>query len=78
MANSATLQATTIEQQLIELINLIQILERNSAKNPDNRDFVSGTYNSNTGVFSATINIPCEPTVINGSTGYAATAYLID
>lgn len=79
MAAAFTLTATTAEQQLIELINQIQILESNVASNPDKKDCVSGTYNSNTGVFSAQITMPCTPIVgANGSTGYQATTYLGD
>jgi hypothetical protein len=79
MATAKVLNSATIEQQIVELINQIQILERGEDTNLNNNDFVSGTYNSNTGIFSATINIPCSPSVAaDGTTGYVATEYLTD
>lgn len=79
MANPFPLTATTAEQQLIELINQIQLLELRPSSNPDKKDCVSGTYNSNTGVFSAQITMPCTSIVgANGSTGYQAVSYLLD
>ena len=80
MANPVVLKSLTAEQQLIELVNLIQILESDETINIDNRDFVSGTYDSNTRIFTANIRIPCRTYVDpnSGLTGYTAQPYLTE
>ena len=79
MASSATLASTTIEQQLIELVTRIQVLENNATNNPDGQNFVTGSANYDTGVFSGTFNIPFSVNVDgSGNPIITATAYLTD
>ncbi len=79
MASSVTLASTTIEQQLIELVTRIQVLENNTANNPDGQNFVTGSANYDTGVFSGTFNIPFTVNVDgSGNPIINATAYLSD
>lgn len=79
MASAQPTQATTLEQQLVEIVNRVQVVERNSDLNPNNSDFVNGTFDSNTGIFTAQVRIPCEVTIgANGETGYVAVPYLND
>ena len=79
MASSVTLASNTIEQQLIELVTRIQVLENNTANNPDGQNFVTGSANYDTGVFSGTFNIPFSVSVdASGNPIITATAYLTD
>ena len=79
MASSVTLNGTTIEQQLIELVSRIQVLENNTSNNPDGQNFVTGSANTDTGVFSGTFNIPIGVSVDgSGNTVITATPYLTD
>ena len=78
MARPIPLNASSLEQQLIELVNQVQIAEKDSAINTDKLDYVSGTYDSNTEIFTATIRMPCQTYVdpSTGTTGYTAIEYL--
>lgn len=57
MAAAVTLTSTTIEGQLVELITKIQMLERDSATNPDNANRVTGNANYDQGTFTGTFNL---------------------
>ncbi len=79
MASSVTLNGATIEQQLVELVSRIQILENTSSNNPDGQNFVTGSANTDTGVFSGTFNIPFTTSVdASGNPVITATTYLVD
>lgn len=67
LTNTA-LKSTTAEGLALEILMRLQALERTSAKNPDNRNFISGTYNSDTGVFSGSFSLPCDQ-VLDATTG---------
>ncbi|MBD1899265.1 hypothetical protein NDI44_08675 [Trichocoleus sp. DQ-A3] len=74
------LKATTAEGLALEALMKLQALERTPAKNPDNRNFVTGTYNSDTGVFSGTYSFPVIQTIdaTTGNLTLVADEYLED
>lgn len=79
MASPVTLNGSTIEQQLIELVSRIQVLENNTTNNPNGQNFVTGSANTDTGVFSGTFNIPIDVSVDgSGNTVITANPYLSD
>ena len=79
MASSVTLSSSTIEGQMVELVSRIQIAEADSAKNPNNVNAITGSYNQDTGIFSGTFSIPCDAAVdASGLPSFAAQEYLND
>lgn len=79
MASAITTTATTLEGQLLEIIQTIQLSENDSAKNPNGSNNVTGTINTDTNSFSGSFTIPVTPSVgAGGSPTYAADAYLVD
>ena len=79
MASAAVLNGTTIEQQLIELVSRIQVLENSATNNPNGQNFVTGSANTDTGIFSGTFNIPIQVSVDgSGNTVITASTYLTD
>lgn len=79
MASNVTLVATTVEKQLVELITRIQIMESSNANNPENLNRITGSYNQDTGVYSGSFSIQCNPTIdSNGTPSFEAQEYLVD
>lgn len=78
MAAAITTTATTLEGQLLEIVQTMQIAENNSATNPNGSNFVTGTINTDTENFTGTFNIPVTPAIgAGGVATYAAEAYLV-
>lgn len=76
----ADLKSDTKEGLALEALMSLQAIERNPGLNPDNRNFITGTYNSDTGVFAGTYSFPVAQ-VIDAATGQIrleATEYLLD
>jgi hypothetical protein len=77
MAASVTLNATTIEGQLMELVTAIQILENDTDANPNNQNRVTGSFNSDNGTFTGTFNLQIAQAVDNtGKPIFTAVTYL--
>ncbi|MBD1925758.1 hypothetical protein H6F74_05605 [Trichocoleus sp. FACHB-90] len=74
----ADLKADTAEGLALESLMQLQAIERTTARNPDNRNFVTGTYNSDTGIYSGTFSFPVAQTIdpATGNLVLAATPYL--
>ena len=53
-----TLQSTTAEGQMVEIINFLQLQEANTAVNTTAADYVQATYNINTLVYAGTFSLP--------------------
>lgn len=75
---AADLKAGTAEGLALETLMRLQALERTPANNPDGRNFVTGTYNSDTGVYSGTYSFPVTQTIdaTNGNLVLEASEYL--
>lgn len=74
-----TLVSTTIEAYCLECLQYLQWLERQSTRNPDNRNYVTGTYNDDTGVYSGSFTLPVSFTIEGTATSgvkVIATPYL--
>ena len=79
MASAFTLQATTAEGQLAELMERLQILEANPDANPNNENRVTGTRNSDTQAFNGTVNLAFAPSIdAQGRVVYEVEEYLSD
>ena len=76
----ADLKSDTREGIALEALMMLQAIERNPALNPDTRNFVTGTYNSDTGVFAGTYSFPVAQTIdpATGQIRLEATEYLLD
>ena len=77
MAAAHTTVATTVEGQLLELISVLQSYERNSVKNPNSLNKITGTYNQDAKTFSGTYTLDVAETLDNsGDIVIAAVEYL--
>ena len=77
MAAAHTTVATTVEGQLLELISVLQSLERNAVKNPNGLNKITGAYNQDAKTFSGTYNLDVTETLNNtGDIVLAAVEYL--
>jgi len=63
MAAAITTASSSVEQQALEVLMSIQALEANATANPNNNNFVTGTYNSDTKVYAGTFSIPATQTI---------------
>lgn len=64
------LKNDTKEGLALEAILQLQAHERVAENNPDGRNFITGTYNSDTGIFSGTFALPVDLT-FDATTGNA-------
>ena len=79
MASAVTLQSTTLEGQLVELIERIQILESNPDANPNNQNRVTGNNSLDNGNINGTFNIALVTTIdAQGRPVREAVEYLSD
>jgi hypothetical protein len=77
MAAAMSLAATTMEGQLLELVGLMQAKESDAESNPQNANRITGTYNSDTSVFSGTFTLSVTQTIdSNGKIVLTASTYL--
>lgn len=61
MATKPTsIASASLEGAALELLMQIQKLESQSANNPNTRNFVTGTYNSDTNTYAGTFSFPCN------------------
>lgn len=74
-----TFKSSTAAGYLIEIVIYIQNLERNSTTNPENRNYVSGTFNSDSTIFSGSISLPIVMSLDDqGRVVYTAREYLVN
>ena len=79
MASAITLQSTTAEGQLAELMAHIQNLEASDTANPNGENRVTGTYNTDTLAFNGTVNLPVTLALnAQGKPEFTAAEYLSD
>lgn len=53
-----TFKGNTPEKYALEVLMYLQNLERNPTLNPSSRNYVSGTYNSDTGLYQGSFSLP--------------------
>ncbi len=73
-----TFKSTTCAGYLLEAIIYCQNLEKNTAKNPNNQNNISGSFNIDSATFSGTINLPISVSISSdGNVAYIADEYLL-
>lgn len=73
-----TFKSTTCAGYLLEAIIYCQNLEKNPAKNPNNNNNISGTFNIDRATFSGTIDLPILVSInSDGKVLYATDQYLL-
>lgn len=71
-----TFKSTTPEAYALEVLMYLQGLEQISGNNPSNRNFITGSFNSDTGRYSGTFSLPVALSLVSGLPTYTATEYL--
>lgn len=75
--SGGTFKSTTIEATVLEILMFLQLLETDATKNTNNRNFVTGTYNSDTRIYRGTFSLPVAMTIgPNGEAIVTANEYL--
>lgn len=76
--SAGTFVSTTPEGYALEVLMYLQAMEQNETANPANRNFITGSYNSDTGLYQGSFSVPCT-VALDASTGaieYTADPYL--
>lgn len=73
-----TFKSETIEGYVLEVLMYLQNLELQSAKNPNNRNYITGSYNSDSRLYSGTFSLPITQEIgADGTVSFAAVEYLL-
>lgn len=74
-----TFKGNTPEKYALEVLMYLQNLERNPTANPSSRNFVTGTYNSDTGLYQGSFSLPIifNLDAGSGNVNYGADPYLL-
>lgn len=75
---SPTFKSSLPERYLLEVLMYLQGLERVASRNPQGRNAVLGTYNSDSGVYQGSFVIPVDYALVNGIIQVTAKPYLTD
>jgi hypothetical protein len=77
-ANS-TYSSASVEAAVLERLMYLQGLEQQSARNPNSRNFVTGTFDSETKLYQGTFSLPVATEIgSQGEIKFTAIPYLID
>lgn len=75
--SGGTFKSTTIESTVLEVLMYLQFLEADATKNTNGRNFVTGTYNSDTRIYRGTFSLPVAVAIgPNGEAIVTANEYL--
>lgn len=77
--SGGTFKSSTCEAYALETLMYLQFLEQNDLKNPQGRNFISGSYNIDTAVYSGSFSLPIV--LVIGPAGDVITTaqpYLLD
>lgn len=79
VGSGGTFKGNTPEKYALEVLMFLQSLELQPAKNPQNRNFISGTFNSDSGLYQGSFSIPVILGVdaVTGVVNYGANPYLL-
>lgn len=76
--SGGTFKSSTAAGYLVEIIQTGQILEANSAKNPQGRNYLTGNYSSDNSRFTGSVSIPVIFGIDNeGKIYHQAVEYLV-
>ena len=71
-----TFKSSTPVSYFIEVIMYLQDLEANTTKNPNGRNFVTGTYSSDNKRFTGSVTLPVKQLITDGHVCFEALEYL--
>lgn len=75
--SGGTFKSATIEATVLEILMYLQHLEADATKNVNGRNFVTGTYNSDTRIYRGTFSLPVAVEIgSDGKAIFTATEYL--
>jgi hypothetical protein len=76
--SDGTFKSTTPEAYALEVLMFLQNLEQTSGANPDNRNLVTGSFNSDTGIYQGSFSLFCDVALdpVTGAIVYTAQEYL--
>lgn len=74
-----TFSGNTPEKYALEVLMYLQLRESNEALNPQNRNFISGTYNSDSQTYQGAFTVPVSLSIApdSGAVLYEAVPYLL-
>lgn len=73
-----TFKSGTIEAYCLECLMYLQFLELQSAKNPSNRNYVTGTFNADNQIYSGGFSLPVSYSLgAGGAVSFVAVEYLL-
>lgn len=73
-----TFKSATIEGYVLETLMYLQGLELQASKNPNNRNYVTGSYNADTRTYAGTFSLPVTQVIeADGSSKFSAVEYLL-
>jgi hypothetical protein len=72
-----TYKSTTLEAYCLEVLMALQAQELLTAKNPQAKNLVSASYDSETGLYSGALNLPISYTLNNGILTVSPVEYLL-
>lgn len=75
--DAPTFVSTTAEAYALEVLMYLQFLERQPTRNPQNKNCVTGSFNSDTGIYQGSFNFPISVALdTSGKVEISATEYL--
>lgn len=74
--SGGTFKSSSIESFLMEVLQFLQIREKDTTKNPDGSNNITGSYNSDTGIYSGSYLLPISVTITQQILQIAAIEYL--
>jgi hypothetical protein len=79
VGTGGTFKGNSPEKYCLEVLMYLQSLEADATKNPNNRNFVTGTYNSDSRVYAGSFSLPVILGVDAGTglVNYGANPYLL-
>ncbi|MBD1917166.1 MULTISPECIES: hypothetical protein [Cyanophyceae] len=79
VGTGGTFKGNSPEKYALEVLMYLQSLELQPAKNPQNRNFITGTFNSDTGRYQGSFSIPVILGIdaVSGVVNYGANPYLL-
>lgn len=79
VGTGGTFKGNSPEKYCLEALMYLQNLERDPTKNPSSRNYVTGTYNSDTGLYQGSFSLPIIFSLDAGTgvVNYGADPYLL-
>lgn len=79
VGTGGTFKGNSPEKYALEILMYMQIKENNESTNPQNRNFITGSYNSDTGRYEGSFSLPVSFALdaSNGNVAYSASEYLL-